>query len=69
MDKLPCEDCITLPICKNDVITVGSYGWLMYLCDKCSILNNYILNKNFDLSVERHYKLAKYMTPKNFFSV
>lgn len=30
--NLPCEECITLSICKNSYVIMG------HLCDKCSII-------------------------------
>jgi hypothetical protein len=41
-DKLPCENCITLPICSNTKNDHSPVAFVVYLMDKCSILKNYI---------------------------
>lgn len=39
--KLPCKDCITLPICKN---VFRKHKSLKDLCIKCSIIDKYTDN-------------------------
>ena len=44
MNKLPCEDCITLGICKSFVRTNTDIYSLHKLGEKCSLLKTYILS-------------------------
>ena len=37
--KHPCEDCLMVPICKNNVLETNG---ISNLCYKCSILNTYL---------------------------
>jgi len=44
MEKIPCEDCITLAICKSYVKAHNYGACIYYLAKKCSLVSNYILN-------------------------
>ena len=41
--KCPCEDCITLAICKN--ISIHDIGRLVKAKHKCSLLSDYLTTK------------------------
>ena len=41
MTKLPCRDCITLPICKSRCIGREPYMLLFVKLNKCSVFSNW----------------------------
>jgi hypothetical protein len=58
MSKIPCENCICLPICKDSkqgpyrlskATTIGPF--ITHLGHKCSLLSDYILLKDLNLEM------------------
>ncbi len=54
--KFPCENCITLPICRGQIVTKSGGLVHFVLCDKCPSYSEY-LNYAFSTSKKKYEEL------------
>ena len=57
--KIPCENCITLPVCKSQVRKENIIADLRKLCKKCSIIDKYTNGAWFFWNIENRDKVLK----------
>lgn len=56
--ELPCENCITLPVCKAKL---GQEGWLEDLEIICSMMKDYLNTRTLNEYSDRFYKVLRIM--------
>lgn len=59
-ETAPCEVCLTRTLCKNTTKR-GMDSKLIYLCQKCPDLSNWLFPKENELNMPRYRIVAKLM--------
>jgi len=70
MNKIPCKDCITLPICRDRYLNgrerissdfLKAYNGFSNVYRRCLIIDSYVRSSNTVFSTERVYELERFM--------
>ena len=62
--KIPCKDCITLPVCINTIKNAPISGVMSCLSDRCSIFNTYCEWGSGSVFKDRKIKTLKFFKIK-----